>query len=71
MTKDKTYRIKSEYYVGEFTGQVNSHARRKYIGVGSDYDDATMGEWLTIPQATKLRDALNEILGVATSGEEA
>ncbi len=62
MKEEKTYRIKREYHVGKFSGQINSQPRRTYIGVGSDYEDASMGEWLTIPEATKLRDALDEIL---------
>jgi len=61
MSKEKSYKIKDDLYIGIFQGRSNAGPLRTYISI-SDDENPGIGEWLTLAEARKLLKALSRLL---------
>lgn len=65
--REKSYKIKSDgsMYVGLFEGRKNSGPLQAFISISDDKEPG-LGEWMTIPEARKLVEALLKCIEKAT-----
>lgn len=62
MKEGKTIKVKPGFHVGWFMGSDSIGRKKRFVGLGAAKEDPTSGEWLSITEARKLRDALDRIL---------